>query len=610
MKSVLITLVIILSIGVFPAEAVPAYPGLILYKQSNGTLIKIRVIGDEYENKIVSEEGFTLISGIDGDYYFAELSKNGTLVPSKVKAKPYNTLSNKESSYINKIPKGVRATAPIASPLRRMHRPNPISKSPYYTKNGELSAPIGINSSSPRIGKVKSLVILVEFLDTKFSMTDPKSAFNDMLNAKGYSSFGATGSASDYYLAASSGKFDPQFVVTTPVQLPKTASYYAGPTGTLNAPEMAQTACKLADDQIDFSEFSDDGNIRDVFIFYAGYNKAEGTDGTIWPHRYSPGTPIGSYDGNDLLSYACSSEFKGALGAKMAGIGTFCHEFGHILGWCDMYDTNGSETGNSRGLDYFSLMSFGSYLNEGRTPPPPTMLERWMAGWASPEIIKEEGAYSLPPVNEDKGYLIEADEHNEYFMIDYRDANSTKWDKYLGNIDQNHKGFYITHIDFTEAKQRDWDFNLVNANDRYELVKLIRSYIASENAAETLFPGTRDSRTLTSKTNKNYMTWSKHNMGFEIFNMKSNDKSGSFTVRSFDNQGKTRIELSPIINNRYNLVLISVEGDHSVKWNVNGEELKDNKVTFDISGTYTVQATITLASGKKQHIIKYVEINN
>jgi M6 family metalloprotease-like protein len=46
----------------------------------------------------------------------------------------------------------------------------------------------------------------------------------------------------------------------------------------------------------------------------------------------------------------------------MCGIGTFSHEFGHVLGLPDYYATDGSEHFT---LDKWHIMDAGAYLNNG-----------------------------------------------------------------------------------------------------------------------------------------------------------------------------------------------------------------------------------------------------
>ena len=65
----------------------------------------------------------------------------------------------------------------------------------------------------------------------------------------------------------------------------------------------------------------------------------------------------------------------------MDGIGTFTHEFGHVLGLKDQYDTD-SYT-NGKGLDpgNYSLYASGSYNNDSHTPPCLMAFERMQMGW-------------------------------------------------------------------------------------------------------------------------------------------------------------------------------------------------------------------------------------
>ena len=47
-------------------------------------------------------------------------------------------------------------------------------------------------------------------------------------------------------------------------------------------------------------------------------------------------------------------ELKGTTGSNMCGIGTFCHEFGHVLGLPDFYNTNNDFSYNTLSTwDYY-----------------------------------------------------------------------------------------------------------------------------------------------------------------------------------------------------------------------------------------------------------------
>ena len=109
---------------------------------------------------------------------------------------------------------------------------------------------------------------------------------------------------------------------------------------------------------------------EDVNVVYAGYSEAStGNGDDMWPHSWTLDEFSLTIDGIIIDAYGCSAEFVGAEGEKMDGIGTFTHEFGHVLGLKDMYDTD--EYTDGYGLDPgdYSIFASGRYNNKSRTPP-------------------------------------------------------------------------------------------------------------------------------------------------------------------------------------------------------------------------------------------------
>ena len=235
-------------------------------------------------------------------------------------------------------------------------------------RGGDYSVMNGIHP----YGNHKTLVILAEFQDVRYSISSPKESFSDMLNTPGYSENGATGSAADYFKDNSGGKFSPEFVVVGPVLLPKEMGFYGeNKTATYepNARQMIIDACQIAAEQglVNFKEFDsdNDGIVDNVYVFYAGYDEAAAgaPEEAVWAHEGTLKGMAGNViDGVELNTYACSSELKNSSGKEMVGIGTICHEFGHVLGLPDFYDTDGVVGGESVALyEHFSIMDGGSY---------------------------------------------------------------------------------------------------------------------------------------------------------------------------------------------------------------------------------------------------------
>lgn len=500
MKHYTLSLLIFAAAILFPtytSMAITAYPYPVTYTQSDGTRITVRITGDEFRHRVLSEDGYTLTGGIDGDYYYATLSAQGALIPTSVKARPLSQLSKAERVQVGALRKGLEPVgmSPIAASSFRSGAIGGRNR----TAAAGIKPPYRLTESVTK-GKLRSLIIIVETSDTPFTVASPQQAFSAMLNEPGYSFNGATGSAWNYYNDNSLGQFDPEFVVTRPYRLSQTTKYYAAIDGTSNTPDMVVEACRLADNDVDFSQFAnDEGIIRDIFVFYSGGNRAEGVPNTIWPHRWvvyvKPQYESVILDGVKLQGYACSSELsKGQL----SNIGIFCHEFGHVLGWPDFYDTNGMVSGDSPGLGVYSLMSNGGYNNDSRTPPASTIIERWMAGWVEPEEINDTDTYLLGSICDNKGYYVGTPTEGDYFLFENRGTNKNVWDnpKYIGGG----SGLLVYHVDATEGNRYNWVNNTVNANPTHESAKHV-------SHPSGIFYPQGGSDKLYSQQNGNYKSW-------------------------------------------------------------------------------------------------------
>ena len=60
----------------------------------------------------------------------------------------------------------------------------------------------------------------------KFNLSDPHDYFYRMLNETGFSDYGGTGSAAEYFRNNSSQQFKPTFDVYGPITLSQNMSYY------------------------------------------------------------------------------------------------------------------------------------------------------------------------------------------------------------------------------------------------------------------------------------------------------------------------------------------------------------------------------------------------
>lgn len=402
----------------------------------DGSRLTIRLHGDEFFHYTTTSDGYMIARKKDGYYYYASYASDGSLAYTNVRAHDPSNRSGEEAAMLVTRSKGVSTN--VATTFRQKGR--------VSTRGGDYSVMSGINP----FGNPKTLVILAEYQDVRFSVPSPQSSFDAMLNASGYSENGATGSAADYFDANSGGKFKPEFVVVGPVLLSKDRGFYGentAPNYEKNAKQMIIEACQLAAGQgVNFKDYDsdNDGIVDNVYVFYAGYDEAAAgaPEEAVWAHEGTLAGENVEIGGVKLGTYACSSELKNSSGKEMVGIGTICHEFGHVLGLPDFYDTDGVVNGESIALyEYFSIMDGGSYNNEGRTPPFYTVVERAIIGWLEPEELQTEGNYTLGKISENKGYRISAPSTNgEYFLIENRQQE--EWDKYLPA-----HGMVVYHVD-------------------------------------------------------------------------------------------------------------------------------------------------------------------
>jgi M6 family metalloprotease-like protein len=371
------------------------------------------------------------------------------------------------------------------------------------------------NSTRYDYSKFRGLVILVEYNDLAFSRTDIKEIYEGMLNDKGYTGFMSnallpekipyTGSVRDYYYENSNGLFDPTFDVVGPVKIDY-ASTYAKQTS--YAQTLMSAAVKAADDEVDFSQYDcdGDGTVDMVFfLFSGGGSNYTGNDSNLlWPHASTLTTRV---DGVSLGRYACSVELYGRPANKIIdGIGTIVHEFGHVLGLPDLYDTDyASSGGTSIHPQKWSVMASGSYLNQSRTPAGYSLYERYALGFATPQQVTETGDYTLDYIGTaNTGLRIDTDTKNEYYLFENRQKQ--RWDAYLPG-----EGMLVFRVDSTSVTA--WDNNDVNVNPAHNYYELLRATPKTTSSGVTdsdgdPFPGSGNVTELNYNTSPALLSWS------------------------------------------------------------------------------------------------------
>lgn len=319
-------------------------------------------------------------------------------------------------------------------------------------------------------GTKKGLVILAEFTNSKFKSGHDLALYRRIANEVNYSDNNFRGSIKDYFKAQSHGQFELDFDVAGICQLQHPYAYYGKNNSQkedVKPGEMVAEACLWAHEHgINFSKYdwNGDGEVDQVFVLYAGHGEASYKDAnTIWPHMYylsasDYGKPL-SLDGVTVDTYACSSELNGD--GNLDGIGTFCHEFSHCMGFPDLYDTSYA---GWFGMGDFDLMCSGSYNGDSKCPAGYSAYEKAECGWLTlkdmTDVEKETSIAGVQPMSADgDAYVIKNKGHeDEYYILENR--QKTGWDSYLPA-----SGLMITHVDYDADI---WDWNMPNTSGKYE----------------------------------------------------------------------------------------------------------------------------------------------
>lgn len=486
------------------AVAVPATPRPITVKQADGTLLTILLRGDEHGHVAMTTDGRPVFfNSATANYEYATLAANGELAGCGIVAKEAPRRTDADNLFLMK--QDVQA---IFNSVEN-HRLERKAKSSLAWGKGRTSATSGngkpnriLISNYPTTGEQHTLVILIQFSDTKFTtMDDAKTYYEGLLNEEGFThANGANGSARDFYMASSNGKFRPTFDVVGPITMPNTCSYYGSNVGGddnyTRIADMIYEAVKEADETVDFTQYDTDGDgyIDNIYFFYAGFGEADSNKAnTIWPHSYSWDefltygytTKQLVVDGKKMGSYACSQEINGSNPTMPVGIGTVSHEFGHVIGLPDLYDIYYGATTFTPGE--FDAMDLGSYNNDQNTPPIFSAYERGELGWLDYTVLEAgtDTVSLLPDVKDSNmAYVVPVEGTNgrEFFVLENRQQKG--WDEYIPG-----HGMLMWHIDIDTTV---WASNSVNTVGSHQRIDIVEADNRRTNASTSgdPFPGT------------------------------------------------------------------------------------------------------------------------
>lgn len=231
--------------------------------------------------------------------------------------------------------------------------------------------------------------------------------------------FGAnpTGNLTQYYTEVSYGNLTVTGTVFGWTALANPDTTYEGTNKGLppggNTGQLLTDALNAVDGSINFGVYDNDGpdgipnsgdddGFVDFISFVHPESGGECGNSNIWSHRWVYSGWNGSaYTTNDartgggfirINNYTIQPARN--CGGGDIEIGVFAHEFGHVFGIPDLYDTDGT----SNGLGHWSLMAAGNW----NTPARPAHWDAWSrseVGWLTPTLLTSStSGLSIPQI--------------------------------------------------------------------------------------------------------------------------------------------------------------------------------------------------------------------
>ena len=409
----LILVTFLLSISVNQTlQAVTAYPYPIIYTQPDGSQLTIFLKGDEKTKWAETNDGYSLLFNNNGYYEYAILNTHKDMVPSGIIAKDISQRSVSDNEFLAYTQKKLSYSATQIS----------LAKQAWDVFQGEKSI-----NAFPTTGNRKLICILIGFTDRAFSRT--KADFENLFNQIGYTTDGAYGSVKDFYLENSYNQLNLTVTVAGPYTASNTMAYY-GANDTygndMRRGELVTEAVTLADPDVNYADFDNDndGVVEGVYVIYAGYGEESGggsNPNAIW--AYNSHIPTVTFDGKSISEYSCSSELRGNSGNGLTRIGVICHEFGHILGAPDYYDTDYGTNGQYPGTGNWDVMANGSWNMYGAVPAHHNAYTKcYVYNWATAKLLSASQKVNVFNAVQDPNsfYRYNTTTTNEYFLCENR----------------------------------------------------------------------------------------------------------------------------------------------------------------------------------------------
>ena len=322
------------------------------------------------------------------------------------------------------------------------------------------------------MGTPEIVVCLANFSDAEMTVAASEGELKDLFEKffNGRNVQGQIGnnafSVYEYFEKNSMGLFTPHFNILNPVSVNMTRAAAKNNRAGFRNAALTALAPQIVDRVGDFDS-DGDGKVDGVIVVFAGDGANTGGAG---PHAccWDVSASVGG------VTYATQLLVPELLQTGVLnGIGVCVHEMSHMLGLPDMYDNNGRGY-VAPGMDVWSLMDYGEYVNGGFSPTAFTAYEKSYFGWITlKELTEPVTVTSLRSVAAGgDAYVVynEAD-RGEYYILENRTYAGVGGDvMHKPLCDRYGDGLMIYHIDEDEGA---WSSNMVNVDPARQRITIV-----------------------------------------------------------------------------------------------------------------------------------------
>lgn len=198
-------LVFLLASGAALVSAKPMPPFPVPVIQGDGDTLSVQLHGDEYSHYAETSDGYLLLKGEDGYYYYADSSAS----ISPFRARNADRRDSADKMFLNGLDREKVKSLYINDKMEVRERKS--YGTPARKRGSALYKP---SADTWTLGEQTFLMILVNH--TGATWTHTREAYDSLLNQTGYSRNNHFGSVRDYYIRQSGGLFQPTFKVIGP----------------------------------------------------------------------------------------------------------------------------------------------------------------------------------------------------------------------------------------------------------------------------------------------------------------------------------------------------------------------------------------------------------